>query len=101
MARVLVQLVFPPPTVYLLTQKQYSEVQGTKGFIAMDGIDHLLNLLVIVKSKGLDAAFAEDFSDGRQRSRNDNFEHYPKPLCTFRRSLEDWKLCLAALEGFM
>ncbi|TDL14948.1 hypothetical protein BD410DRAFT_154748 [Rickenella mellea] len=65
----------------------------------MDGVDHLLNLLAIVKSESLDVAFAEDANYRGLQSENFTFRPYPEPLRSLRQSLEDSKLCMAALKG--
>ncbi|TDL15741.1 hypothetical protein BD410DRAFT_796138 [Rickenella mellea] len=62
----------------------------------MDGIDHLLNLIAIVKSEGFLAAFTEDADYGGQRSENTDLN---EPLRSLRRSLEDSKLCMEALNS--
>ncbi|TDL13679.1 hypothetical protein BD410DRAFT_797560 [Rickenella mellea] len=65
-----------------------------------DGFDHLEKLLAIVKSDGLVFAFSEGIHNGSQLSdvQNVNFQTYQEPLRSLRHSLEEFKLCMAALD---
>ncbi|TDL14952.1 hypothetical protein BD410DRAFT_902844 [Rickenella mellea] len=67
----------------------------------MDGVDHLVKLLAIVKSKGWDVALAADDVCGSRLSDVDNiaFRSYAEPLRSLRYSLEENKLCMAALNN--
>ncbi|TDL16283.1 hypothetical protein BD410DRAFT_844557 [Rickenella mellea] len=58
----------------------------------MEGVDHLVKLLQIVKKGGLEVAFADD---GRHLS---TFQPYQEPLRSMRHALQDSKLCMAVLD---
>ncbi|TDL14883.1 hypothetical protein BD410DRAFT_845661 [Rickenella mellea] len=63
----------------------------------MDGLDHLLKLLAIVKSDGLDAAISRDVHYGGDIP-NVTFQTYKEPLRSLRHSLEESKFCMTALN---
>ncbi|TDL14960.1 hypothetical protein BD410DRAFT_832888 [Rickenella mellea] len=67
---------------------------------ALVGLDHLEILIAIVKSDGLDEAFSEGINYGGQLSKvhNVRFQTYQEPLRSLRHSLEESKLCMAALD---
>ncbi|TDL14231.1 hypothetical protein BD410DRAFT_903099 [Rickenella mellea] len=67
--------------------------------MGMDGVDHLVKLLATVNSNGWDAAFSEDVNYGGRLSDVENltFKSYTEPLRSLRYSLEEAKLCMAAL----
>ncbi|TDL15740.1 hypothetical protein BD410DRAFT_832480 [Rickenella mellea] len=64
----------------------------------MEGVDNLLNLVTLVKSDGLDGAFTEDVLYGNPRSEQLSFKPYPEPLQSLRKSLEDAKIAMVALN---
>ncbi|TDL20746.1 hypothetical protein BD410DRAFT_354974 [Rickenella mellea] len=67
----------------------------------MDYLEDVANLLAILRSRGWDAAFAEDVSYGVSHRTGHSDQHrsslYDEPLLSLRQLLEDSKRCMSTL----